>query len=76
MATRLLVEDNELNRDMLARRPIRKHFDVITANVRTGMAFPAEVDSPSCQRYRCLGSVVYGFMQCQLISGQGTSSYP
>lgn len=27
----LLVEDNELNRDMLARRLIRKHFDVITA---------------------------------------------
>lgn len=31
MATILLVEDNEMNRDMLSRRLIRKGFRVITA---------------------------------------------
>jgi two-component system cell cycle response regulator DivK len=31
MTTLLLVEDNEMNRDMLARRLERKGFDVITA---------------------------------------------
>ena len=31
MTTVLLVEDNEMNRDMLARRLERKGFDVITA---------------------------------------------
>lgn len=31
MTTILLVEDNELNRDMLSRRLIRKGYDVISA---------------------------------------------
>ncbi|WP_042477925.1 response regulator [Bacillus ndiopicus] len=31
MQTILLVEDNEMNRDMLARRLIRKGFSVVTA---------------------------------------------
>lgn len=32
MATILLVEDNEMNRDMLSRRLVRKKFDVLTAD--------------------------------------------
>ena len=32
MAKILLVEDNELNRDMLSRRLARKGFDVVTAS--------------------------------------------
>lgn len=31
MAKILLVEDNEMNRDMLARRLVRKGFEVVTA---------------------------------------------
>ena len=31
MAKILLVEDNEMNRDMLSRRLIRKGFDVVIA---------------------------------------------
>ncbi len=39
----LLVEDNEMNRDMLTRRLIRKGYDVITAvDGREGIASAAE----------------------------------
>lgn len=32
MTTILLVEDNEMNRDMLSRRLVRKGYEVVTAN--------------------------------------------
>ncbi len=46
MAKRLLVEDNEMNRDLLERRLLRKGFQVIlAANGEEGISRAAE-DSP------------------------------
>lgn len=42
----LLVEDNELNRDMLSRRLERKGFSVITANDGTQAIALAKKDCP------------------------------
>jgi CheY-like chemotaxis protein len=46
MAKILLIEDNELNRDMLSRRLARKGFDVVTACDGEEGILRAATDSP------------------------------
>jgi CheY-like chemotaxis protein len=46
MAKILLIEDNELNRDMLSRRLARKGFDVVTASDGEEGLLRAATDSP------------------------------
>lgn len=46
MAKILLIEDNELNRDMLSRRLARKGFDVVTASDGEEGLLRAAADSP------------------------------
>ena len=46
MARILLIEDNELNRDMLSRRLARKGFDVVTASDGEEGLLRAAADSP------------------------------
>jgi len=46
MAKILLVEDNEMNRDMLSRRLLRRGYDVIIAVDGVGGLASAEVDAP------------------------------
>lgn len=43
----LLVEDNEMNRDMLSRRLIRRDFDVITASNGAEAVQAAITEKPS-----------------------------
>jgi two-component system cell cycle response regulator DivK len=46
MAKILLIEDNELNRDMLSRRLTRKGFEVVTASDGEEGLLRAAADSP------------------------------
>jgi two-component system cell cycle response regulator DivK len=46
MATILLVEDNEMNRDMLSRRLVRRGYDVIVAVDGEDGVARARVDHP------------------------------
>ncbi len=47
MAKILLIEDNELNRDMLSRRLARKGFDVVTAEDGAQGVEKARSESPN-----------------------------
>jgi CheY-like chemotaxis protein len=46
MAKILLVEDNEMNRDMLSRRLVRKGYEVVVAADGEGGVAMAETESP------------------------------
>jgi CheY-like chemotaxis protein len=73
----LLVEDNELNRDMLSRRLIRKDFDVVLAlDGREGLAM-ATSESPDLILLDMSLPVMNGWDVARELKGDsGTSHIP
>ena len=77
MAKILLVEDNEMNRDMLSRRLTRRGFEVVVAvDGREGVA-AAERESPDLILMDMSLPVTDGWEATRLIrAGTGTSRIP
>jgi two-component system cell cycle response regulator DivK len=77
MAKILLVEDNELNRDMLSRRLIRKGFDVVIAVDGAEGVGMAASESPDLILLDMSLPVIDGWNAAQkLKAGVNTNSIP